>query len=83
MSDAPNAAPEQRIDPIIAEYLEAVERGGRSDPGYWIARYPDLADELEARAVGEDTESVEPTGSPCFENVTRRLESRPQVVAMK
>ncbi len=43
----PNPALEQRLDPVIAEYLESIECGGSSDPTPWLARYPELADELE------------------------------------
>jgi serine/threonine-protein kinase len=50
---SPNAAPAHRLDPVIAEYLESVERGGSSDPRPWIERYPDLADELEAFFAAE------------------------------
>lgn len=42
------SARERRVDEAIAEFLEA-ERGGRApDPEAWLARYPDLADELRA-----------------------------------
>jgi len=42
----PNPALDQRLDPVIAEYLEAVERGGNTDPKHWLERYPELASEL-------------------------------------
>jgi tetratricopeptide (TPR) repeat protein len=37
---------ERRLDEAIAEYLEAVDSGSRPDPARWLARFPDLADEL-------------------------------------
>ena len=53
----PNAAldprPDPRLDPVIAEYLEAVERGGTTDPAHWLTRYPDLAEELGAFFAAE------------------------------
>jgi hypothetical protein len=49
----PNAERDQRLDPVIAEYLEAVERAGISDPTPWLERYPDLADELLAFFTAE------------------------------
>jgi serine/threonine-protein kinase len=42
----PNPDLEQRLDPIITEYLEAVERGDSPDPKALIARHPELAHEL-------------------------------------
>ena len=36
-----------RLDSVIAEYLEAVERGEAADPRLWMERHPDLAKELE------------------------------------
>src|SRR3954469_15993700 len=43
---------EQRLDDAIAEYLEAVDAGGRPDPADWLTRFPDLATDL-ARFFGE------------------------------
>ncbi|HEV3383197.1 MAG TPA: protein kinase, partial [Gemmata sp.] len=43
----PSASSEERLDAIITEYLESVESGESSEPGHWIARYPDLATDLE------------------------------------
>jgi WD40 repeat protein/tRNA A-37 threonylcarbamoyl transferase component Bud32 len=39
---------EQRLDEVITEYLKAVEAGCRPDPTEWLARHPDLADDLSA-----------------------------------
>jgi tetratricopeptide (TPR) repeat protein len=44
---------EQRLDSVIADYLEAVERGDPPDPGEWIERHPELATELEAFFAAE------------------------------
>jgi hypothetical protein len=33
----------QRLDEVIAEYLEAVDAGLCPDPDEWLARFPDLA----------------------------------------
>jgi WD40 repeat protein/tRNA A-37 threonylcarbamoyl transferase component Bud32 len=40
-------AREQRVDQAIAEYLRAEDRGEAPEPHEWLARYPDLAPELE------------------------------------
>jgi serine/threonine-protein kinase len=37
---------QQQLDEVIAEYLEAVDAGGRPDPAEWLARFPDLAEPL-------------------------------------
>jgi hypothetical protein len=39
---------EQRINELIAAYLKAVDAGQAPDRREWLARYPDLADEVEA-----------------------------------
>jgi serine/threonine-protein kinase len=41
-----SAEHEDRLDAIITEYLESVERGESSDPGIWLQRYPDFAQAL-------------------------------------
>jgi tetratricopeptide (TPR) repeat protein len=43
----PIADTEEKLDAVITEYLEAVERGGSSEPGLWLQRYPEIATELE------------------------------------
>ncbi len=37
---------EQMLDEIVTAYLKAVEAGQNPDPAEWLARHPDLADEL-------------------------------------
>jgi serine/threonine-protein kinase len=38
---------DSRLDEAVAEYLEAVDAGRRPSPTDWLARFPDLAPELE------------------------------------
>lgn|GEM_PF-662662 len=49
----PNAALDQRLDPVIVEYLESIERGESPDPKPWLERYPELADQLAAFFAAE------------------------------
>jgi hypothetical protein len=46
--DAPSgdASREDRVDEVIASYLEAVERGEAPDPQAYIVQHPDFASEL-------------------------------------
>lgn len=37
---------EQLLDEVVAAYLKCVEDGQQPDSVEWLARYPDLADEL-------------------------------------
>ncbi len=34
------------VDQVVASYLQVVEAGGSPDPQPWLARYPELADDL-------------------------------------
>jgi eukaryotic-like serine/threonine-protein kinase len=49
----PSTALEQRLDSIIIEYLESVERGETANPARWLDRYPEFADELKAFFAAE------------------------------
>src|ERR1700752_2601957 len=46
MVDTPVSLDDDRVDAIIAEYLEAEHAGNAPDPAELLARHPDLADEL-------------------------------------
>ncbi len=37
---------DRRLDEILADYLQAVDRGEPPDPQPWVARHPDLAPDL-------------------------------------
>src|SRR5262245_43467066 len=39
---------EELLDEVITDYLRACESGVRADPGEWVARHPEIADELRA-----------------------------------
>jgi WD40 repeat protein/tRNA A-37 threonylcarbamoyl transferase component Bud32 len=44
---------EQRLDEVITTYLQDVEDGRAPDETEWLARYPDLADELRTFLAGQ------------------------------
>ncbi|HEX8203063.1 MAG TPA: serine/threonine-protein kinase, partial [Isosphaeraceae bacterium] len=46
--------PEQRVDAAIADYLEAEDRGEAPDRRVFLARYPDVATELETFFADHD-----------------------------
>src|SRR5262245_22467128 len=46
-SASPPPDRDERLDAVAAEYLEAIERGERPQRAEWLARYPDLAPELD------------------------------------
>jgi hypothetical protein len=51
MSNEPETtslSPEERLEDALAPYFQAVDAGRVPDPREWLARYPDLADRLEA-----------------------------------
>jgi hypothetical protein len=37
---------ERRLDEVVTAYLKGVERGEATNQSEWLARYPDLADDL-------------------------------------
>ena len=47
MSDAPQSPAEQRVQELIADYLEAARTGQAPPREQWLADHPDLADDLK------------------------------------
>jgi WD40 repeat protein len=52
--NSPSTDREQRLNEVLAGYLEAVEVSGAPDRQQLLAQYPDLADELEAFFANHD-----------------------------
>jgi WD40 repeat protein len=46
---------EQRLDEVTTAYLKAMETGEHPDPADWLARYPDLAEDLAEFFAGQET----------------------------
>ncbi len=71
---------ERRLDEAVAEYLEAVDAGRRPAPAEWLARYPDLAPELERFFAGQEQvcnllDSLGPT--PTVDHLSTGAEAPP------
>ena len=49
-----SSAREQRVDEVIAAYLEALDAGQTPDPNDFIAQHRDIADDLEAFFANRD-----------------------------
>ena len=85
-SNSPNhSGREARLDELIAAYLEAVEAGQSPDRDEWLARYPDLADELRRffanhdrmARVGEPLRAAAAAEPPTSEAATLALGETP------
>src|SRR5215470_16227615 len=48
MDTTGKAERERQLDEIATAYLQEIERGNAPRPAEWLARHPDLADELAA-----------------------------------
>ena len=59
-NDSPDR--QQRLNEVLAEYLEALERGEAQDRQAWLARYPEFADELADLFASQD--ELAPLRSP-------------------
>lgn len=60
--DRPDDQREQRVNQAIVEYLRAEDQGENLDPRHWLARYAELAPELESFL--DDHEGVDRLTSP-------------------
>jgi WD40 repeat protein len=85
-SPTPNRSEhEARLNGVIAAYLEAVEAGQVPDRAEWVARYPDLADDLRKyfanhdriAQVGEPLRAAAPAQPPTLEAATLAPDTSP------
>jgi predicted Ser/Thr protein kinase len=80
-----NTGREARLDELIAAYLEAVEAGQSPDRDVWLARQPDLADDLRQffanhdrmAQVGAPLRAITPVASPTSEAAMLAVASPP------
>src|SRR5438132_11262657 len=49
-----SAARDERVNQVLAEYLAAAEAGRAGERAAWLARYPDVAAELQAFFADEE-----------------------------
>jgi serine/threonine-protein kinase len=70
--DTPTTSREERLDEVLADYLEAVDRGDRPDPADWMARHPELAEELTRFFAGQERFAglLGPLGHPAAGSAT-------------
>lgn len=68
---------EQRLQQILAEYLELAEAGNAPDRESFLARYPELADELAAFL--DDRESIEKFVAPIRDKKKTNVEIDPTI----
>jgi WD40 repeat protein len=63
---------EQRLDQVITDYLQAVDAGQPPDETEWLARHPDLAEELRSFLAGQRSleRVATPLRSPASEKQT-------------
>jgi hypothetical protein len=74
MTDKPNdGSADDRLDKVIADYMQRIDRGETVDRERFIAEHPDFADEL--RAFFESDEQVERLISPAFDSRPATLDS--------
>jgi WD40 repeat protein len=63
---------ERRLDEIATAYLQEIERGNAPQPAEWLARYPDLADELAAFFAAQEhmAQLAAPLRTPAGDDAT-------------
>src|SRR5262245_27518399 len=78
MMNEPSASRDQRVDEVIAAYLEAEAAGQAPNPQDLLARYPDLASELAAFFA--DHARVQRMAQP-LRPLAQAVQARPGIVA--